>query len=46
MYGCKGDILVDKLCYKLYYKNAGKIDYDQLPVCANALELHLMRANY
>ena len=46
IHGCKGDVLVDKLPYKLYCKNAGKIDYDQLPVSANALELHLVRANY
>ena len=46
MYDCKGDVSVDELRYKLYCKNAGKITCDQLPPCTDALELHLMRANY
>ena len=46
MYVCKGDVLVDKLRYKLYCNNAGKIVCDQLPPCTDALELHFMRANY
>ena len=46
MYGCKGDALVDELRYKLHCKNAGKIPCDQVPPCTDALELHLMRANY
>ena len=46
MYGCKGDVSFEKLRYKLYCKNAGKIPCDQLPPCTDALELHLMRANY
>ena len=45
MYGCK-DVSVDELRCKLYCKNAGKIACDQLPTCTDALELHLMRANY
>ena len=46
MCGCKGEVLVDELRYKLYCKNAGKIACDQLPPCTDVLELHLMRANY
>lgn len=46
MYGYKGDFSVDELRYKLYCKNAGKIACDQLPPCTDALELHLMKANY
>ena len=30
----------------LYCKNADKIACHQLPPCTNALEFHLMRANY
>ena len=46
MYGCKGDVSVDELRYKLYCKHAGKIACDQLPPCTDALELDLMRANH
>ena len=46
MYDCKEDVLVDESRYQLYCKNDGKIDCDQLSVCADALELHLMRPNY
>ena len=46
MYGCRGDVSVDQLRYKLCCKNAGKIGCDQLPSCTDALELHLMRADY
>ena len=46
MYGCKGDVSVDELSYKLYCENAGKIACDQLPPCTDELELHLMRTNY
>ena len=46
MCGCKGDVSVKELRYKLYCKNAGKIACDQLPPCTDTLEFHLMRANY
>ena len=46
MYGCKGGVSVDELRYKFYCKNAGKIACDQSPPCTDALEPHLMRANY
>ena len=46
MYDCRGDASIDELRHKAYCKNAGKIACDQLPTCADGLELHLMRANY
>ena len=46
MYGCKGNNLVDKLRYRMYCQNAGKIACDHLPPCSDALDLHIMGANY
>ena len=46
MYGCKGNNSIDKLRYRMYCQNAGKIACDHLPPCSDALDLHLMGANY
>ena len=46
IYGCKGNNSVDELRYRMYCQSAGKIACDHLPPCSDALDLHIMRANY